>query len=515
MMQCHVGGTNSTFSLPPDLSFSLPWPELSANNNQLQWPHDQRGLGPDLVPLILTACPNIVTMKTQKNPNPTQSVINTATTDPLATGGSSQGQNVVHNVCHFFGRMKVILTVTSQSILIEILDNYIRGHLNSIHPLLYLNKMEGNNWPLCASLIKAAFNRGYMYNTLQQALSQPGVAIDNLPPPPPPGEDNKVPIRMRPKTDNSMNLPEFLVETLQELLLEFIIIDDQSANKLNLYIAITAHWISQDSQGEHSNQLYMKTMLIAFHKLPAAHTSEEIAKVILYLIDHAKMPMDKICHYTMDNAVNNNTALSALAWILQDEREVEFNPTTHCIHCFPHIMNIYVQQIISNYSHADLSDVPSSWGNAPRVLKKAHYVKALQEDPLHHGRETMFVVRTPYINLCTMKCKFNHPEVGLDALGKDLEFVLYAPAMAHHMITSKHTPLLSGALPAYEMFLEWWKHTLSSTTNPQFSPILSEGVAYAEQYHQLMHGNSTYVIAMLLGFRVVHPAICWSKTDSP
>ena len=55
----------------------------------------------------------------------------------------------------------------------------LHGHLDFIHPLLYLNEMEENNWPLCNSLIKTAFDRSYTYNAFWQVL-------DRLPPRPPP-----------------------------------------------------------------------------------------------------------------------------------------------------------------------------------------------------------------------------------------------------------------------------------------------------------------------------------------
>ncbi|KIK23162.1 hypothetical protein PISMIDRAFT_100930 [Pisolithus microcarpus 441] len=63
---------------------------------------------------------------------------------------------------------------------------------------------------------------------------------------------------------------------------------------------------------------------------------------------------------------------------------------------------------------------------------------------------------------------------------QDLEFALQAPAMAHHTMTSERIPLLSGALPAYETFLEQWKRISMSSTNPQFGPLLKEGLAHRE-----------------------------------
>ncbi|KAI6116491.1 hypothetical protein F5141DRAFT_1213084 [Pisolithus sp. B1] len=67
----------------------------------------------------------------------------------------------------------------------------------------------------------------------------------------------------------------------------------------------------------------MKAALIPFHYLPTSHTGEELAKTILHLTNHAKIPVDKIGHFTMDNTANNNTAMAVFAQILQEECKFE------------------------------------------------------------------------------------------------------------------------------------------------------------------------------------------------
>ncbi|KIK23164.1 hypothetical protein PISMIDRAFT_100903, partial [Pisolithus microcarpus 441] len=102
-----------------------------------------------------------------------------------------------------------------------------RGHLDSQHPLLYLDKIEENNWPVQSRFLQAAFKRGYTYNTLQAELNRPGAEISCLPPPPPPGMDDRVPGGKLLKGDPSVGLPEFSIEGLCKLLVDFIVSDNQ------------------------------------------------------------------------------------------------------------------------------------------------------------------------------------------------------------------------------------------------------------------------------------------------
>ncbi|KIK12107.1 hypothetical protein PISMIDRAFT_121446, partial [Pisolithus microcarpus 441] len=101
------------------------------------------------------------------------------------------------------------------------------SHLDSQHPLPYLEKIEENNWPVQSRFLEAAFERGYTYNTLRAELNRPGAEISRLPPPPPPSMDDRVPGGKLPKGDPSVGLPEFSIQGLRKLLVDFIVSDDQ------------------------------------------------------------------------------------------------------------------------------------------------------------------------------------------------------------------------------------------------------------------------------------------------
>lgn len=64
-----------------------------------------------------------------------------------------------------------------------------------------------------------------------------------------------------------------------------------STNTLDSYLAITMHWIRRQSGTANSGELVLRAALVAFHYLSSLHTSEEIAKAMIHLIDHAEIPM--------------------------------------------------------------------------------------------------------------------------------------------------------------------------------------------------------------------------------
>lgn len=69
--------------------------------------------------------------------------------------------------------------------------------------------------------------------------------------------------------------------------------DIWSSGSLDPYIAVTAHWIGQNTESG-PYKLAFKCALIAFNYVPGSHTGVELAKKLLELIDRAKIPLDKV-----------------------------------------------------------------------------------------------------------------------------------------------------------------------------------------------------------------------------
>jgi hypothetical protein len=97
----------------------------------------------------------------------------------------------------------------------------------------------------------------------------------------------------------------------------------------------------------------------------------------------------------MDNASNNETAMTELSRILLEEREFTFDPINRCICCLPHIYNICVQRMLDRCTHADFTRCPWMWKNsAGKVIDRAEYVEMVQTDPIRLGRDVLRAVRS-------------------------------------------------------------------------------------------------------------------------
>ena len=67
--------------------------------------------------------------------------------------------------------------------------------------------------------------------------------------------------------------------------------DIWSADNLDSYLAMTAHWIGRDKK---TGTLSLKVALIAFHRLPSRHTGAEIAQAVLHVIDRAEIGISSV-----------------------------------------------------------------------------------------------------------------------------------------------------------------------------------------------------------------------------
>jgi hypothetical protein len=56
------------------------------------------------------------------------------------------------------------------------------------------------------------------------------------------------------------------------------------------------------------------------------------------------------------------------------------------------------------------------------------------------------------------------------------------------------TPILSGAIPAFEMFMTMWENV--STKSPYLKKIVQPGLDWAYRYYKKMDRTDAYVIAM-------------------
>jgi len=63
-------------------------------------------------------------------------------------------------------------------------------------------------------------------------------------------------------------------------------------------------------------------------------------------------------------------------------------------------------------------------------------------------------------------------------------------------MSGEQSPLLGGALPAYEIFITQWQAIAYLSLHPQLRPFIEEGLSWAVTYHGRMQANNTYLFAM-------------------
>jgi hypothetical protein len=75
-------------------------------------------------------------------------------------------------------------------------------------------------------------------------------------------------------------------------------------------------------------------------QLAGAHTGDAIAATISKTLKTYGITLAKLGYFVLDNAANNNTAITALSL------EYNFNPTHRRLRCGPHTLNLVGQAII-------------------------------------------------------------------------------------------------------------------------------------------------------------------------
>ena len=96
-------------------------------------------------------------------------------------------------------------------------------------------------------------------------------------------------------------------------------------------LGVVAHWIDRERK--------LKTALLAVRSLKG-HTGNDIADALIPVIELFGIE-DKLGAFQMDNATNNDTALSALA-----ARIPGINMKELRLRCFGHVVNLVVKALL-------------------------------------------------------------------------------------------------------------------------------------------------------------------------
>jgi hypothetical protein len=91
------------------------------------------------------------------------------------------------------------------------------------------------------------------------------------------------------------------------------------------------------------------------------------------LFDHRDLITIQVGHWTLDNAANNGTFMEELERLLH-QRDINFDHMDRRIMCFPHVINICCQHILTKFTNVNLVDIagvtalPSAANNHSKKL---------------------------------------------------------------------------------------------------------------------------------------------------
>jgi hypothetical protein len=66
--------------------------------------------------------------------------------------------------------------------------------------------------------------------------------------------------------------------------------------------------------------------------------------------------------------------------------------------------------------------------------------------------------------------------------------------MVQQVMSGERTPILSGAIPAFEMFMSRWENLIQD--HPRLKPLIKPGLDWAYMYYGRMDRTRAYIIAM-------------------
>ncbi|EUC58850.1 HAT family dimerization protein, partial [Rhizoctonia solani AG-3 Rhs1AP] len=301
--------------------------------------------------------------------------------------------------------------------------------------------------------------------------------------------------------------------------------------RIRSFMAVTAHYI--DALG------ILHDHLIAFRKLDGHHTGINIAHALHEVLQESGIA-DKIGYITLENASNNNTAMTELAEQVEEQGN-KFHPDWNRIRCFPHILNLAVQLILKslNVSAAKYREFMeiSNLAVSPATER---YLQAMESDPvdfesvIHIGNK-QGLFRLPdgqAIQLSNLQLLCDSPtrwgltflmmeryemmspavqefafRTQLDAIipvldhkqfevMQDLISVLRIPHNAQELLSSEKTPTLALAVPLYETIILTWEKLAVSI--PELSHAISCGIDKLQEYLDLARNVPVHTLAMFL-----------------
>jgi hypothetical protein len=145
------------------------------------------------------------------------------------------------------------------------------------------------------------------------------------------------------------------------------------------FMAVTLHWIVRTCEGE----LQLRTALGGFRYVKNKHDGLNIASRFVDILEELDI-LDRIGGITLDNATNNDSAMSIFEDYLE-ERGLKYNAHQQRVRCISHIVNLAVQDALTALPHPDklnIRDVsnPAVKAALRQAKRNPDYAIALKTD---------------------------------------------------------------------------------------------------------------------------------------
>ncbi|KAJ7463111.1 hypothetical protein B0H11DRAFT_2241093 [Mycena galericulata] len=154
----------------------------------------------------------------------------------------------------------------------------------------------------------------------------------------------------------------------------------------------------------------------------------------------------------MDNASNNQTFMECLERLLAERRIIDFGAKNNYIRCFAHIVNLCSQACIKAMEAGD------------------------DTSPQYPDTDTDSATQT------------DTPET---------QPTRRQPHVIQQVMSAENTPVLAGALPAFELFVDSWKTMVKDADliKENVVQFIKPGLTIAKKYYNRFGDTDAYIIA--------------------
>ncbi|PPQ71742.1 hypothetical protein CVT24_006506, partial [Panaeolus cyanescens] len=319
-------------------------------------------------------------------------------------------------------------------------------------------------------------------------------------------------------TGNQKSIPlyrPFSQEAFVDAIVEWIIVDDQSINAI------------ENTQ--------LRSIFLMLRKelrnsdIPHRTTIRErvIARWEKHLKDlenEMKACIKSVGWVTLDNASNNDTMMTSLEELLRS-RDIEFRAEDQRIRCFPHIVNLAVQSILSavtnlDYAKDDAQDFdPNPDSHTQRrdviallrtlinkirasslrrelfartqeaVNPKQPILQLIRDVATRWSSTHLMIARALELRKVIDKFCFANSDVYQYRL-TDLEWktleayskILAVPHAFQQKLSAEATPTLSSALPSFQRMIAVWKD-YQTKMSPAYASVIAAGIDKLSAYY--------------------------------